>query len=514
MYSIAGLITKAITPIDNFKSLLEHVIEVLMIEQAIKPKFNVCSVYSTAFLFLLLTACGSGSGPSKTNSQGNGTIPLHIVWKNNANMDSIRAQAPIVCAEQGVQTVTALVYHESDNSPVVSQSWGCEDHQGTISDVPAGSYAVVVMGNNSVDQSIYHADATGVVVPAGGSAEPVTIELAPFVPTLSMPGNGITLQWETISGAMNYEINISENSDMSNSATYITTEPSYAPEDLTDGVKYYWCVKANDAYGNQSPDSDVVSFVANSLACIDGINPISYWRFDGTAQPLADFIGSNHATCGLFGLVCPTQITEGLSGNAQSFSSDLTTGLVVPSTNGDFDWAYNESFSIAAWVKVNQNTLTDVIVGRIDESTTESLMWFLAISPEGTATARIRDRSGTGSGESGLFTGTTLLTDNNWHYLVLVRDESLDQNLLYVDGELEASINIDYPSSGGFASNAPVTIGWIDFDAYHRLTGFIDEVAIYNQALSGSAITKHFSNGLQGLGYCAPPLELRPGTTY
>lgn len=475
-----------------------------MIEQMIKSRPNVYSVCIMGFLFLLLAACGSGSGPSKTDPQGSGTIPLHIVWEDNTNMDSIRPQAQIVCAEQGVQKVIAHVYDQSGNSPIVSESWECEDHQGTISDVPAGSYSVVVMGNNSVDQPTYHAAATGVVVPAGGSSEPVTFELTPFVPTLSLPGNGITLQWETISGAVDYEINISENSDMSNSIDYITTESSYAPVDLTDGVRYYWCVKANDAYGNQSYSSDVGSFVANSSTCIDGIDPISYWRFDGTAQPLADSFGSNNATCGILGLVCPTQVTAGLSGNAQSFSSDLTTGLAVAGTNGDFDWAYNESFSIAAWVKVNQNTSTDVFVGRIGESTISNLYWFLAISPEGRATARITDRSGAGSGDSGQFTGTTLLTDDKWHYLVLVRDDSLDQNLLYVDGKVEASISIDYPSSGGFASNEPITIGWVDTGTNHRLTGLIDEVAIYDQALSASTIAKQYSNGLQGLGSCDP----------
>ena len=433
-----------------------------MIEQMIKLSPNAFSAWITAFFFLSLAACGSGSAPSDTDPQGSGTIPLHIVWEDNANTDSIRPQARIVCDEQGVQTVIAHVYAQSDNSKIVSQSWACEEHQGTIRDVPAGSYTVVVMGNNSGDQAAYHADASGVVVPAGGSAEPVTVEMTPFVPTLSLPGNGITLQWETISGAADYEVTISENAEMGNSAAYITTESSYAPEDLTDGVRYYWCVKANDAYGNQSSSSDVGSFVANSSICIDGIAPVSYWRFDGTAQPLADSFGSNNATCGFLGLACPTQVTTGRSAEAQSFSSDLSTGLAVAGTNGDFDWAYNESFSIAAWVKVNQNTLTDVIVGRVDESATADLRWFLAISPEGRATARIADRSGTGSDESGQFTGTTLLTDDIWHYLVLVRDESIDQNLLYVDGKLEASIIIDYPSSGGFASNEPVTIGWID----------------------------------------------------
>jgi Concanavalin A-like lectin/glucanases superfamily len=475
-----------------------------MMEQMIEPRPNVYSVCIIATFFLLLAACGAGSGPSESVPQDGGTIPLHIVWADNANMDAIQPQARIVCADQGVQTVTAHVYNPGDNSPIVSESWACEDHQGTIGNVPPGSYSVVVLGNNSVAQPAYHANATGVVVPAGGSSEPVTIELTPFVPNLSLPSNGVTLQWETISGAEDYEIDISENADMNAPTAYITSEPRYTPADLTDGVRYYWSVKANDAYGNQSSSSIVGSFVANTATCIDGITPVSYWRFDDTAQPLADSIGSNNATCGILGLTCPTQITGGVHANAQSFSSDSSTGLAVAVTNGDFDWAYNDSFTIAAWVKIQQNTLTDVIVGRSDLSTTVNLYWYLAISPDGMATARIEDRSGAGSGDSGQFTGTTVLTDDKWHYLVLVRDDGLGQNLLYVDAKVEASISIDYPSSGGFASNQPVTIGWIDHESGHRLTGFIDEVAIYNQALSSATIAKQLSNGLQGLGSCDP----------
>jgi hypothetical protein len=475
-----------------------------MMERAIKPAPNVYSACFLGFFFLTLAACGGGSGPSGTDHRSSGTIPLQIVWEDNADMDSIRPQARIVCADQGVQTVMAKVYHPSDNSLIVSQSWECEDHEGTINNVPAGSYSVVVMGNNSAGQPAYRADASGVVVPAGGSAAPVVIELTSFAPALSLPGDGVTLQWETIPGAADYEISISENADMSSDSAYITTEPGYAPADLTDGVRYYWRVRANDAYGNQSADSGVASFVANVSACIDGINPISYWRFDETAQPLADSFGGNSAVCGSPDAICPTQTTDGLSANAQSFSSVLYTGLSVDSPDGDFNWAYNESFSIAAWVNLNQNSGTDVIVGRVDESATADLRWFLAISPEGRATARISDVSGTGSGDGAQFTGTSILTDDQWHYLVLVRDDSLDRNLLYVDGRLEASISIDYPISGGFASNEPVSIGWLDVDTRHRIAGLIDEVAIYDQALSSATIAKHFSNGLQGLGYCGP----------
>jgi hypothetical protein len=497
-------IAKASAPIDRLKQLLEHAKEVFMIERMIKPGSNVYSACIIGFFILSLAACGGGSGPSEGDPRGSGTIPLQIVWEDNADMDSIRPQAQIVCAEQGVQSVIARVYGQSDNSLIVSKSWECEDHEGTINNVPAGSYSVVVMGNNSADQPAYHADANGVVVPAGGSSAPVIIELASFVPTPTLPSDGVTLQWETVSGAADYEINISENSNMSSSSAYFTTEPSYAPANLTGGVRYYWCVKANDAYGNQSADSDVNSFVANATACIDGIDPVSYWRFDEAEQPFADSFGSNSAVCGNPDSICPSQATGGLSANAQSFSSDSSTGVVVASPNGDFNWPYNESFSIAAWVKVSQNSATDVIVSRVDESATADLRWFLALSPEGRATARISDVSGTGSSDGEQFTGTSILTDDLWHYLVLVRDDSLDRNLLYVDGRLEASISIDYPISGGFASNEPVTIGWLDSGTRHRLTGLIDEVAIYNQALSSATIAKHFSNGLQGLGYCGP----------
>ena len=475
-----------------------------MIEPLIKPRPNACSACLIGIFFLVVAACGSGSAPSETAPRGSGTIPLQIAWKNKTNNGAIPPRAQIVCAELGVQTVVVQVYAQSDNAPVVSASWGCEDHQGTIHDVPAGTFAVVVMGNHSGDQPIYHAAATGIIVPAGGSADPVVIDMTPFVPTLSSTSNGITLQWDSISGAVDYEVNISGNADMSDSTAYIAAGPSYSPVDLTDGVRYYWCVKANDAYGNQSAGSGVGSFVASASACIDGIEPTSYWRFDETSNPFADSFGGNNAVCGSVDMSCPTQIADGRSGYAQRFSSDASTGLAVTGTSGDFDWAYNESFSIAAWIKVGQTTATDVIVGRVDESSTAELRWFLAISPDGTATARIKDRSGAGSGDNGQFTGTTLLADDTWHYLVLVRDDSQDQNLLYVDGQLEASILIDYPVSGGFASDELITIGWLNIDTRHRLTGSVDEVAIYSQALSGSTIAKHYANGQEGLGYCDP----------
>jgi hypothetical protein len=83
-----------------------------------------------------------------------------------------------------------------------------------------------------------------------------------------------------------------------------------------------------------------------------------------------------------------------------------------------------------------------------------------------------------------------------------VRDGSgAGQNLLYVDGVLEASASPTY--TGNFSSGAAVTIG-DDASGAFDFTGSIDEVAIYGRALTETMVVQH---SMLAQGYCnAKPL--------
>ncbi len=81
--------------------------------------------------------------------------------------------------------------------------------------------------------------------------------------------------------------------------------------------------------------------------------------------------------------------------------------------------------------------------------------------------------------------------NNSWHHVVGVRDTSADVVRIYVDGVLRGTAADN--TTGAFTFSVPTRIGdnLAGFQTY--FAGLIDEVAIFNRALSTSEITAMFS---------------------
>jgi hypothetical protein len=185
--------------------------------------------------------------------------------------------------------------------------------------------------------------------------------------------------------------------------------------------------------------------------------------------------------------------TAGIIQGAQLFDGDTTGIEVSPGGIGLFG---DESFTFEMWVK-NEGDLaagaqnTQVAFGR-DDSEVTSLQYFVGIrDDDGPDVAVARLQSDAGEGATTL-TGTTDVTDGDWHYIVFVRNNALatDNNILYVDGQIEATLTVDYTGDFGSAT-APITIGYLA-DSF-RFDGAIDEVAVYKRALPQSEIQQHFN---------------------
>ena len=58
------------------------------------------------------------------------------------------------------------------------------------------------------------------------------------------------------------------------------------------------------------------------------------------------------------------------------------------------------------------------------------------------------------------------------------------------------------PSVQDFASTVSMNIGWFNLSPFYYFNGILDEVALYDRALSGSEIGAHDTSGLSGQGYC------------
>ena len=110
--------------------------------------------------------------------------------------------------------------------------------------------------------------------------------------------------------------------------------------------------------------------------------------------------------------------------------------------------------------------------------------------------------NGDGSANAELLAGdTTDLTDGSWHHIVAVRDGT--DNILYVDGIEEARVTISY-GAGFDSTSAPLNLGKLSGASYYG--GALDEVALYDRALTPNEILQHRDDGLLGRGidYVAP----------
>ena len=245
------------------------------------------------------------------------------------------------------------------------------------------------------------------------------------------------------------------------------------------------------------------------------VTPIAYWKLEEAAPNYLD------ATTNDYDLecsgVCPAQAT-GIVGNGQFF--DNTGGGSLPAlrvpnakTAGAlFNWAYDQDFSIEFWFKRDPAGTTsfpdgtEVVIGRNDSSGTTSLRWYVGVNEDGSLEALFRAVDGAGAG---VFLRTPTgenYTDANWHHVVIVRQAqemgTADKIDMYVDGQLKGTISPTYNAGNGFASDTvQLRIGELDLSPYYEFGGTLDEVALYNQAVSASVIYGHYQAGLQGKGY-------------
>ena len=229
-------------------------------------------------------------------------------------------------------------------------------------------------------------------------------------------------------------------------------------------------------------------------ACPDNI--IGYWKLDkpNGGGGYKDEIKNNTGT-GIGDL----DVATGIVKNAAVFNV-TDTGIWIP-PRSIFGWYSQESFSIEFWVKTPTSispASTQVIIGRNDPST--GMQWWIGANEgNGNASMYMQD----GSGNQAILVGVgKSLTDGEWHHVVAVRNGTTNNITLYVDGAVQGTpVSTEFPN--GFAStSALITIGYLDVDPFYRFGGLVDEVAIYNLALSQAEISEHLEAGNSGVDYC------------
>src|ERR1039458_7089478 len=239
--------------------------------------------------------------------------------------------------------------------------------------------------------------------------------------------------------------------------------------------------------------------------------PVGYWRLneadDGSSQPGGQSDGNEGAIChdytgGNDGIY--TNISLGYTGYNTNTDPSVTSALfglsqVAPKDSAagqiqgiDFTTPTNNSatFSIEAWVNSYSGSQANG-AGIVTKGYGNGGEQFDLDVNGNKVRFFVRDVSGVVHGPTSTFT-----LDANWHHLVGVCDEVHSNVSLYIDGILAGSSSVT-PGSGILKATNAISIGsrmsGANTDNDFQFLGYINDVAVYNYALSSAQVAGQYS---------------------
>jgi len=143
-----------------------------------------------------------------------------------------------------------------------------------------------------------------------------------------------------------------------------------------------------------------------------------------------------------------------------------------------------------------------VVLGRYREDFPTAANWWVGIN-NGYATFYLHENDTSVNGKEFELSGGPLIADSLWHHIIAVREGSIQENRLYVDGIEVANVATNYDNSFMSDSTTEINLGWFDYTltGYH-FVGALDEVAIFDKAISDGEAESYYNLGAP-TGHCS-----------
>jgi hypothetical protein len=194
---------------------------------------------------------------------------------------------------------------------------------------------------------------------------------------------------------------------------------------------------------------------------------IAYWNMDEVSGSLVNDSSGNGGN----GLISQNSSwVAGKFGNALNFAN----GNLV-TVNDSSSLNLNDGFSIGFWLKTSLTPNWLNFLTKMSDSIENFCFFF---DPYGNIRIEISDGTNTPAAKS------SLVVDEQWHYIMGIRNVEADMLHIYVDGQLVGSA-ID-TTTGNITCTAKLIFGSVLFN------GVVDDVRIYNRTLSGAEIASLF----------------------
>jgi len=203
---------------------------------------------------------------------------------------------------------------------------------------------------------------------------------------------------------------------------------------------------------------------------------IAYYKFDEGSDLIAhDSIGGHDAI--LAGSTTPSWQNSDQCKSGKCLYFNGVNSFVNAGTSPDLT---PQSISVEAWVK--PTTFVSSWMGIISNMTSWGTGFGLQLGTSQKIAAMI----------SGTYLTTTWTPSlNKWYHIVATHNSSTNQNILYVNG-IKESISTQAIS---YESNAKTYIGVFYTSPNLFFNGYIDEVKIYNTALTDDEVKQDFNQG-------------------
>ncbi len=214
----------------------------------------------------------------------------------------------------------------------------------------------------------------------------------------------------------------------------------------------------------------VVKRQANNLGLV------GYWPMnEGDGTVASDFSGNRNSSQ----LSGDTSWVSGKLGEAVYFNEGLAGLATIPSSKV-FNFA--NDITVSAWVKT---TVDGGIIFQLQNSNPLVYLQVGDTTAGGTA-HKLVAYFRTDAGGVNVTSGVTNIDDGKWHFVAAVRNIVTQDVRLYVDGSLDGSPNT-YADTAAINTFGGVT-NYISSTGPYGFTGAIDEVRVYNRALSADEI--------------------------
>ncbi|MFC1705058.1 LamG domain-containing protein, partial [Nanoarchaeota archaeon] len=159
------------------------------------------------------------------------------------------------------------------------------------------------------------------------------------------------------------------------------------------------------------------------------------------------------------------------------------------------DFTNSQSFTIEAWINLDSNG-TGRIVSKKDSDAASDPGYQLTINSNNELEARIAD------GTNIVIKNSTAITSGTWYHVAMVVDRTAQTAQVYIDGQAQGTPTSIAPTSLNPSTTSPLRIGSSSYtNPTEFFNGTIDEVIIYDRALSSAQLLEHYMAGNSSNNY-------------